>query len=169
MTTPSQAVIVRPATSADLAAVVEFCLLVERQHEAYWSLRWQLKADIRQRYQSWLEGNVNAAGWLIAVAEPVHEPGVVIGSLVACLQDDIPIYADERYAFIHDMAVVEAARRHGVGRQLVQYAAAWARTQGVRQLRLMAAEPNAPAVRLFQSLGFRTTYHEMVLLLPQES
>ncbi len=165
MTTPSQAVIVRPATSDDLAAVVELCLLVERQHETYWPLRWQLKADIRPRYERWLEANVNASGWLIAVAELAHEPGAVVGSLVAGLLDDIPIYADVRYAFIHDMAVADATRRQGVGRELVRYAAAWARSQGVRQLRLMAAEPNAPAVRLFQSVGFRTTYHEMVLPL----
>ncbi|NNM85563.1 MAG: GNAT family N-acetyltransferase [Phycisphaerales bacterium] len=94
--------------------------------------------------------------------------GLVVGSLVAGLLSDIPIYADERYAFIHDMAVVDAARRQGIGRTLVRYAADWARTLGVRQLRLMAAEPNAPAVRLFQTLGFRTTYHEMVLPLAQE-
>jgi GNAT superfamily N-acetyltransferase len=49
-----------------------------------------------------------------------------------------------------------AARGRGVGRALGDYALAWARDAGFRAMQFNAVvETNAPAVALWQSLGFR--------------
>ena len=58
-------------------------------------------------------------------------------------------------AFIWGMYVATVARRHGVGGELVTAAIARAsRMQGVRQVNLGVNAVNAPAIRLYESLGF---------------
>ena len=53
--------------------------------------------------------------------------------------------------------VSPAARGHGVGRQLGEYALGWAKDAGFRAMQFNAVvETNTAAVRLWQSLGFDT-------------
>jgi len=159
-------IICEPAKHADIPELVDLCLIVERQHENYWPLRWQLRADIRQRYINWMTGNLEKPEWLYLVARlpgTKKKPAIIAGGLVAAIMPEIPIYAFTNYAFIHDMAVKPEFRRHGIARKLMLTAKDWATSKGVNQLRLMAAEANTPARALFEQLGFRTTYREMVL------
>lgn len=46
-------------------------------------------------------------------------------------------------------------RGGGVGRALLGYAEAWAKAQGKRALRLDVHEINTPAIKLYESCGFR--------------
>ena len=153
-------VLIQKAQEFQVSSLVELFLLVERQHEMYWPLRWQLRPDISDRYNRWIAGNLEKSDWLFAVA--LDGPRVV-GGVAAGMMQEIPIYAYDRYAFIHDLAVASEYRRRGVATKLVQFVRQWTLEAGVNQLRLFAAEPNAPARKLFSHLGFRTTYHEMVL------
>lgn len=51
--------------------------------------------------------------------------------------------------------VARTARRQGVGRQLCEFAMTWAREQGFLAMQFNAVvSANAPAVQLWQSLGF---------------
>ena len=154
-----------PAGQEDVPGIVELCLSVERQHEAYWPLRWQLRDDLRQRYHRWLESNLTAARWLILCAKAGAAAGPVlplVGVLVAAIQEEIPIYAYHEYAFIHDMAVIAEYRRRGVANKLLQEARRWAGRRGVNQIRAMVAVENQPATELFSQAGYRVTYREMV-------
>jgi len=163
-----QQIICEPAQAADIPELVDLCLLVERQHESYWPLRWALRPDIRQRYINWMTGNLEKPDWLYLIARlpaAKKKSAIIVGGLVAAITQEIPIYAFTHYAFIHDMAVKEKFRRHGIARKLMLTAKDWAAGKGVNQLRLMAAEANTPARALFEQLGFRTTYREMVLPL----
>ena len=90
-----------------------------------------------------------------------------MGGIAVGIMEEIPIYAYDGYAFIHDLVVESEHRRKGVPTRLVQFATDWAAERTVNQLRLMAAEPNAAARGLFMRLGFRCTYHEMVLPIPK--
>ena len=143
-----------------VAALVDLFLLVERQHETYWPLRWKLRDDISDRYTRWISGNLEKPDWLFAVACSGQR---VIGGVAVGIMAEIPIYIYDRYAFIHDLAVASEYRRQGVATRLVKFATDWAARGSVNQLRLMAAEPNAAARGLFSHLGFRCTYREMVL------
>jgi GNAT superfamily N-acetyltransferase len=49
------------------------------------------------------------------------------------------------------------SRRAGVGAELVQALLNWARAGGARSVELWVTEDNAPAVRLYESLGFVPT------------
>jgi GNAT superfamily N-acetyltransferase len=46
-------------------------------------------------------------------------------------------------------------RRRGIGRELVDSVAAWARDRGADELFLWVTETNEPAARLYGSMGFR--------------
>ena len=156
-------IVTQKAELPHVPALVDLFLLVERQHETYWPLRWKLRDDISNRYTRWISGNLDKPDWLFAVA---LDGGQVVGGVAAGIMMEIPIYVYDRLAFIHDLAVAPEHRRRGIATQLVQFAGNWAGGSGVNQLRLMAAEPNAAARGLFSHLGFRCTYHEMVLPIP---
>jgi GNAT superfamily N-acetyltransferase len=157
---------IQKAELQQVPALVGLFLLVERQHETYWPLRWKLRDDIGDRYTRWISSNLEKSDWLFAVA---LDGGQVVGGIAAGIMTEIPIYAYDRYAFIHDLAVTPEHRRKGIATQLMQFVGNWAGGSGVNQLRLMAAEPNAAAQRLFSRLGFRCTYHEMVLPITKSS
>ena len=61
--------------------------------------------------------------------------------------------------------VRDAYRRRGIAQQLLANAAAWAKSHGLNQLRLMVADQNPDARAAFEKSGFRPTYQEMVLPL----
>ncbi|MCL5946346.1 MAG: GNAT family N-acetyltransferase [Planctomycetes bacterium] len=163
---------IAPVQSADIESLVELFLLVERQHEQYWPLRWALRPDIQMRYTRWITNYREKSEWLFITARRTVPQAAnvvpvltneIIGGLAASVIEEIPIYQFTQYAFIHDLAVRPEARRQGVGHALIDYTRQWAKTKGVNQLRLMAAENNIPARALFAHYGFRVTYTEMVL------
>jgi len=161
----SEAISIRRAVDAELPAVLELCMLVEEQHERYWPLRWQRKPNIREGWLRWMRSRLEDPRLLILAATVEQPPGGprVVGALLASIETEIPIYTYKEFAFVHDIAVVENFRRRGVARDLLARAAEWAAGLGMNQLRLMAADKNVEARRLFEAAGFRPTYHEMIL------
>jgi ribosomal protein S18 acetylase RimI-like enzyme len=65
-----------------------------------------------------------------------------------CSVEAAPIYA------LYDLFVQPAARKHGVGRLLLQAAEAKALATGRARLDLTTAKTNLPAQRLYESLGW---------------
>jgi ribosomal protein S18 acetylase RimI-like enzyme len=61
---------------------------------------------------------------------------------------------------VHDLAVVPAYRRQGVGRRLLAQVEARARTLGCCKLTLEVREDNHPAQHLYQELGFGNGYQD---------
>jgi ribosomal protein S18 acetylase RimI-like enzyme len=67
------------------------------------------------------------------------------------------VYVEDGDAEVVSMWVRPSARGLGVGEALVEAAAAWAKTRDFRLLFLWVTESNAPAVRLYERLGFTPT------------
>lgn len=153
------------AKEADLPAVVELCMLVEAQHEAYWPLRWERRSGLEEGYLRWMTRRLEEPRMLIQVARDPVMKNAVVGMILVTIQDEIPIYTFKEYAFIQDMAVRESHRRRGIAQHLLADAAAWGRAHGLNQLRLMVADQNPHARAAFEKAGFRPTYQEMVLPL----
>lgn len=59
-----------------------------------------------------------------------------------------------RFALIWDIAVDLGCRRRGIGRQLIEQAANWARDRGMPGLMLETQNVNVGACRLYESCGF---------------
>jgi GNAT superfamily N-acetyltransferase len=155
-----------PATEADLPAVVELCMLVEEQHERYWPLRWQRREGLPEGYLHWFTKRLHDPRMFIGVARHRTAAGTpVVGTILATIIEEIPIYTFKEYALVQDMAVRPEYRRHGIASHLLADAAAWAKGHGVNQLRLMVADQNPDARAAFEKSGFRPTYQEMVLPL----
>ena len=70
---------------------------------------------------------------------------------------------DARYrqAFIYQIFVFEALRRHGYGRALLDAAEAFARSRGARTIGLNVFAPNRGAIALYESAGFAATSQHM--------
>ncbi|MGC8624417.1 MAG: hypothetical protein ACP5VQ_04030, partial [Phycisphaerae bacterium] len=111
---------ITPVQPADIQSLVELFLLVERQHEQYWPVRWALRSDIEARYTRWITNYRQNPEWLFitaqrtvphavnAVPAPAYE---IIGGLAASVLEEIPIYQFTHYAFLHDLVVRTEARR----------------------------------------------------------
>ncbi len=58
------------------------------------------------------------------------------------------------YFVLYDLYVIEAARRQGIARTLMNTAREWAKTQGAARLELETARDNAPGQALYRELGY---------------
>lgn len=67
------------------------------------------------------------------------------------------VYVEDGAAELVSMWVRPSARGLGVGEALVGAAASWAKTRDFGSLSLWVTESNAPAVRLYERLGFGPT------------
>ena len=65
-----------------------------------------------------------------------------------------PLAASDHVVTVTGLAVSPVFQRRGVGRALIDAAAAEARARGARRLTLRVLGPNAPARRLYESAGF---------------
>ena len=58
------------------------------------------------------------------------------------------------YFVLYDLYVVEAARRQGIARALMNAASEWAKAQGADRLDLETARDNTPGQALYRDLGY---------------
>ena len=83
-----------------------------------------------------------------------EEDGTVVG-FVGVLGRVVPEPDESQaYAYVSDLVVLPAYRRHGLGRALLERAAAFARGKGAKTLRVGVLARNEGAARLYRSLGF---------------
>ena len=136
---------IRPARADDAAALVELGSAIGAEEGAWLltSAGWRSVAEER-RYLRALKRYPDAA---VYVAE---DDGELVGRL-SLARDPHP--ASHHVA---DLGLMVAAshRRQGVGRMLLEQAAAWAREAGVTKLELHVFPWNEPAIRLYESFGF---------------
>ena len=67
---------------------------------------------------------------------------------------------------LHEIATMGSARGRGVGRRLVGSLLAWARQHGAKQAILQVQGDNAPALKLYRSLGFTHFYDYVYAVSP---
>lgn len=56
---------------------------------------------------------------------------------------------------VHTLAIHPQFMKRGIGRALLEFAEAYARQQNIKEIRLDVYEKNVPAIRLYESMGFR--------------
>jgi putative acetyltransferase len=138
-------VIVRRAEPADAQGLHELGDAVGAEPEGWLVTTngWRSAADER-RYLRAISRYANAA---VFVAE---DEGRIVGRL--------SVARDQHPASYHvaDLGLMVAAshRRRGIGSALLEAAAEWARTSGIRKLELHVFPWNEAAIKLYESFGF---------------
>ncbi len=113
-----------------------------------------------ERPRAEIEAQIADADALVLAAEDARG---VVGLLMAALRDSPPWagFVRRRYVEVVDLAVDAAARREGVGMRLMEEAEAWAREHGADSVDLTVVEGNAPALALYERMGYRMRSHRM--------
>jgi putative acetyltransferase len=99
----------------------------------------------------------------------ILEPGGRI--FFACLDDEpvgccaLRVMGPGEYE-VAKMGVTAAAQGHGVGRQLLEHVVAEARAMGARRLYLETNHALAPAIHLYEKVGFRDVPSERLVASP---
>ncbi|MFH7025164.1 MAG: GNAT family N-acetyltransferase [Heteroscytonema crispum UTEX LB 1556] len=150
---------IRPATPKDVPAVLPMVAKICALHESWDSAKYGFLPHLEQRYEAWLKRLVNQERNVFLVAEEERQ---LVAFLVATIEQEIPIYRLQEYAFIHDIWVEPEYRQNGVARQIVMQAVEKFTQMGVKQIRLDTAAINEAARRLFASCGFRVSTIEML-------
>jgi ribosomal protein S18 acetylase RimI-like enzyme len=153
------AIVIRPATSADVPAIGRLGALLVRTHHDFDPERF-IPASERTAdgYGSYLGSQLGKRDVVVLVAE---ERGEVLGYTYAGIEGFDYMALRGPAGVLYDIVVDPAHRSHGVGRLLLDATLAALTAKGAPRVVLSTAERNAPAQRLFERAGFRRTMIEM--------
>jgi len=158
MSAPAE-VRIRPAVARDMDAVGRLGALLVRTHHEFDALRFLPETpDTVRGYGAYLRSQLNKSNVVLLVAD---EGGEVVGYTYAGLEDYDYMSLRGPAGVLYDIAVDEAHRRHGVGRQLLDATLAELTSRGAPRVVLSTAQQNGAAQRLFEHAGFRRTMIEM--------
>ena len=157
---------IRPATAADVPAVLPMVEKLAALHEQWDPVRYDYKPRPSEMYRRWLTTRAGDANSVFLVADHqrlLADVPFLVGFLIGTIESNIPIYRTPQYGFIHDVWVEEDYRHEGLGRQMTMLAIEKFRDLGMTQVRLETAGCNEPARKLFASCGFRIATNEMLV------
>ena len=154
---------IRKAERRDADALGRLGAMLMRTHYAFDPKRFLAPMEGSERgYASFLAGMLDSPDACVFVAE---DGGRIAGYVFAALEPMSWKELRGPAGFIHDVAVIEDARRAGVATLLIHAAVDWLRDRGAPRVVLGTAALNEPAQRLFHGLGFRDTMIEMTMEL----
>ena len=150
---------IRRATAVDAPALGRMGAELMRLHFALDPQRFLDPGEQPEAgYARFLRGRLTDAEEAVFVAEQGRQ---VIGYVYAGVELLSWKELRGRAGFVHDLVVLEDARRGGVATALMTAAIEWLATQKVPRVVLWAAHQNTAAQTLFERLGFRRTMVEM--------
>jgi ribosomal protein S18 acetylase RimI-like enzyme len=155
----SSDVVVRRAEPEDLERTAELAGCLVRQHHETDAERFFLPDRVEQGYAWWFSRELRRPGAVIVVAV---EAGVVVGYAYGALEERNWNMLLDAHGAIHDIYVLERARRLGLGGRLLDAILAELEALGAPRVVLATMVSNQSAQRLFQSRGFRPTMLEMM-------
>jgi len=146
-------IIVRPYDAICDAEAFRACIIEQQDFHRSVERSWPEGKSIADEYLKYLETQCTMHDGGVMVAEC---RGEVVGfvCVVASTHGDSP---DDpaTFAWIHDIFVRSAYRRHGVATRLMAEAESFSRARGARLLRLGVLEGNGGARSFYRRQGFR--------------
>ena len=137
---------IRPATSVDRSPILA---LAPRLREGVAS--WRDVASVTAAVTEWINSSVDHREDVDRALFVAEFDGAVVGFVSVSEQHH---WAGDVDAYIGELVVTREVEGRGVGSSLVDAAIAWARSQGYRRISVATGAANAPARRLYSSLGF---------------
>ena len=154
-TSTERALIVRPATPKDLAAVVELRLALLREHSTN-PVYGRLRTDAADRAREVFGAQLRMEDQVTFLAERGREP---VGILRCAETVGSPLLYPARYGYISSVYVAPRQRRHGVLHALFAAAEEWCADRGLSELRLHNAPDNPLSSAAWTALGFDVVEH----------
>ncbi len=159
MPKPSSPFLLRDARPADLPALARMGSRLAREHHALDPARFFLPEEpIEEGYAWWLGKELVNPRAVILVA---GSRGRVLGYAYGRIERRDWNTLRDRCAVGVDLWVEPRARRHGVGRRLVEALVERFEARGEPRLVIQVAAGNGRARRIFAGMGFRETVVEM--------
>jgi ribosomal protein S18 acetylase RimI-like enzyme len=150
--------IVRRATEVDLSALGRMGGALARLHHAWDPPRFMLPDEIERGYRWWLGRELTNPDAVVLVGEV---DASVVGYCYGRLEERDWNALLDAHGALHDLWVDDSARKHGLGRRLVEAMIEALTAQGAPRIVLTTSTKNEVAQRLFASLGWRPTMVEM--------
>ncbi|XHX76897.1 MAG: hypothetical protein RBJ76_21020 [Stenomitos frigidus ULC029] len=97
---------IRPATPADVPAVLPMVSKLCALHEAWDAAKYGFLPNPAQRYERWLGQQATNDRSVFLVAAHTSEPDRtehLVAFLIATIETEIPIYRLREFGFIHDL------------------------------------------------------------------
>lgn len=141
---------VREATPRDLSTVVALRLALLQEHPTH-PIYGRLRRDVAERARELFAAQLRSPIEVIFLAE---QGGEAIGVLRCVESIGSPLMEPSRYAYVSSVYVRPEARRRGVLRALLGAAERWARTRGLKQMRLHNVSGSTNAEAAWSALGF---------------
>ena len=155
--------LIRQAEPRDLESLGRLGAMLLRTHYAFDSKRFIAPHEGSERgYASFLGGVLDSPDDRVFVAE---RNGAIEGYVFVALEPMSWKELRGPAGFVHDLVVIEDARRSGVATRLMEAAVAWLRERDAPRVILGTAASNTVAQTLFRRLGFRDTMIEMTMEL----
>lgn len=150
--------IIRTVEPDDVEPAAALGAEIIRLHHAENPNRFFLPEHVEQGYAWWLRRELASPGAVALVAERDDD---IVGYACGAIEErDWSVLLD-RHGTVHDVFVVQTARRQGVGRALLEALIRRLEALGAPRIVLSTMVSNEPAQRLFAALGFRPTMLEM--------
>jgi len=87
----------------------------------------------------------------------------VLGYSISRISKYPPVFVNETYGYICDMAVREAYRRKGIGQRMLASIFEWFESRGITRIELRAVAANTPGCSFWKKMGFEIFSHTMFL------
>jgi ribosomal protein S18 acetylase RimI-like enzyme len=163
---------IRPATPADVPAVLPMVTKLAALHERWDAARYDYKPNTAEMYRRWLTARSEDPNSVFLVADHdrlMQDVPILVGFIIGTVEAPIPIYRIDKFGYIHDLWIEEDYRNEGLARQMTMLAMEKFKAIGVKQVRLETATANEAARKLFTSCGFRAASVEMLCELEKMS
>jgi ribosomal protein S18 acetylase RimI-like enzyme len=143
--------IVRPAIELDAAGVARLC--VEVNPFAYTG-----GSSTVEFYQRIFSDACKNDDELLVVAQT---ESAIVGFVYAVIEHASDDCAKAPFASLEIIGVKSSYRRQGIARGLMGEVESWAKAKEMKIIQLAVAEDNQAAIKLNQSLGYRTVMRKM--------
>lgn len=152
------AIEIRRATRRDLPQVAALAGALVRQHREFDSKRFLFIENPEAGYRWWFGKELSNNKALILCARVDKK---IVGYAYARLEPRDWNALLDAHGALHDLWVAEAARRQGIGTQLLERVLTELQARGAPRVILHTAVKNRAAQKLFAAVGFRQTMLEM--------
>lgn len=156
---------IRPATPADIPAVLTLVRAMYDFHYATDPVQFALIPEFIPRHHFWLKQRVADPLSIFIVAEQDDLP--LLAAYTVCTKWSVSIASGScfEYGWIYDLYVIPAARQQGLARALIREVSARSTALGIKRLMLRIANVDDDARAAFAAEGFHFGVTDMVKFL----